>query len=101
MSDEAKPHDLDDLVKEIVKNARADRKRLEKVCDSVVGIAENTDDPLALLGLSEQMSLITDSLTKTNAQLVEIAKIRAKERAPKEEKHDESVFDEIESSMHT
>ena len=97
MSEATKPHDLDDLVKEIVKNARADRKRLETVCDSVISAAQESEDPMAVLGLSEQMAMITDSLTKNNSQLVEIAKIRAKERMPKDEKHDESIFSEIEN----
>lgn len=96
MSENTKPHDLDDLISEIVKNSRSDRKRLEEVCDSVTDAAKQTDDTLALLGLSEQMAMVTDSLTKNNSQLVEIAKIRAKERAPKDEKMDETVFDEIE-----
>lgn len=89
-------HELDDLVSEIVQNARSDRMRLEDVCDAVVDAAKKTDDPLALLGLSEQMAAVTDSLTKNNAQLVEVAKIRAKNQQPKDEKVDDTIFDQIE-----
>lgn len=92
-----KPQDLNDLFAEIVRNARSDRGRLEKICDSITSAAEGTtDDSLAGLGLAENMAQVTDSLTRNNAQLVEVAKILSKAQAPSKEAFDERMYDEIE-----
>jgi hypothetical protein len=68
---------FEELLDEIKENARRDRKRLEKVCD----------DLLAAGGNAEEISMVSDSLTKSNAQLLELAKLKAK-------KADESETDE-------
>jgi hypothetical protein len=59
---------FEELLDEIKENARRDRKRLEKVCDNLMDAG----------GDAEEISMISDSLTKSNAQLLELAKLKAK-----------------------
>jgi hypothetical protein len=71
-------------VEEVITNARRDRIRLEKVADALLTVS--ADDQVrsegeqmiaqaaASAAVSEELSKVTDSLTKINQQLVELIK---------------------------
>lgn len=74
-----------DLIDEVIQNARRDRARLEKVADALVVISEDTEEApaegeekianaAASAAVSEDLSRITDSLTKITHELVELVK---------------------------
>jgi hypothetical protein len=75
------------LVSEIVENARSDRARLTKVADKLGElmssplVSDGEAEPEVALTISEEMSRVTDSLTRVNQQLVELVKARLKPRA--------------------
>ena len=63
----------EEFIESAQKNIEADRGKLEEVYDKLMNLSEI--DPLAALGISENLVRIVDSLTKQNSQLVELAKI--------------------------
>lgn len=94
-----------DLVEEIKENARKDRQRLEKLCDDILKLTENAE-LMAQEGtsvvLAEHLTRATDSLTKVNSQLVELAKLQTKKEMIEKEidakkgNQSDELFDEIE-----
>lgn len=80
--------DVDQLVEEIVNNARDDRERLILCAEGLRKFAEKGGaesegdgegmDPDVALALSEQIAKISDSLTKINQQLVMLVQIDSK-----------------------
>lgn len=81
------------LVDEIQENVRRDRQRLEKLQDRILSSLEqepHPDDgegdeelaPHALAAIAEGVARIADSLSRSNSQLVEIAKLQARESPP-------------------
>ncbi len=106
--------DTEQLVEEIVNNARDDRERLIACAEGLRKFAEKGGvesegdgegmDPEVALALSEQIAKISDSLTKINGQLVMLVQIDSKKKGgdlagdgklSKEEK--ESVYQELEA----
>jgi hypothetical protein len=99
-----------DLRKEIIENARKDRTRLEEVAESLLSLAHKEGalaavDPEmtgeAAAAVSEELSRVTDSLTKINAGLIELVKVDAKKEVdPKKalERERDKIFDEVEES---
>lgn len=106
--------DVDQLVEEIVENARDDRERLIACAEGLRKFAEKGGaesegtgegmDPEVALALSEQIAKISDSLTKINQQLVSLVQIDSKKkegdvagdgRLSKKDK--EAVYEELES----
>lgn len=91
----------EDLVNEAHENVRKDRRRLEEFAESISKIGDIAGDPLAKAGLAEAMSRLTDGLTRSNAQLVELAKLLVKKElvtTPADSLNDKEVdglFDEI------
>ena len=103
----------EELTDEIVKNARRDRKRLELVADGLArgfqGSSDETDvedeesnqpDAEVMAGYAEEMSTISEALTRINHELVELVKLEKKserlqdtDKLPQDEL--ESVLDEI------
>ena len=83
----------EELIEEIKQNARNDRKRLE---DAIDELCEKGHADV------EELASVTDALTKSNAQLVEVAKIAAKRAmetaSPDEfdENDREDMFEDIE-----
>lgn len=79
----------DELIGEIIRNARRDRLRLEAVADGLAnGLARlpkpeepETDkfDPEIAAAFAEEIAKISEALTKSNQQLVELVKIAKKE----------------------
>lgn len=96
--------ETEEIIKEAIENARRDRKRLEEISDLMLKVAQVGEDidPLAKAAMGEQMAKITDSLTRSNSQLVELAKLGVKQKVleGKEEGDTEAdredMFDEIE-----
>lgn len=96
------------LIQEIVSNSREDRGRLVEVANSlksmlneVKGRAPDDDlQPDVALNISEEMSRISDSLTKINQQLVELVKLDKKQnfesKRPISEKDREDLYENIE-----
>src|SRR5260370_6969558 len=69
------------LVDEIKENAGRERESLEKMCDGITKLSEDPSvaaEPMARIGLAENISRLSEALTRSNAQLVELAKIEAK-----------------------
>jgi len=75
------------LVDEIIANARSDRKRLEAVANGLThGFGEFTDnaneeggmDPEVSAAFAEEISKVSDSLSKINSQLIELVKLEFK-----------------------
>ena len=91
---------IDDLLEEIHDNACQDREALAKIRDKVVDGFDATD-PLAKAVISDNMARLSDSLTKVNMQLLEIAKIRLKKEIASSRKSEQddgdsdAMFDEI------
>ena len=95
-----------DLIDEVKNNIKTDRARLTDLYDSIKEKAKEVDDSFGLAAVSENLVKITDSLTKQNGQLVDLAKLKQKiesEKAPETsptggfgEADAEEVFDEIE-----
>lgn len=89
----------DVLLDEILKNARNDRNRIEGRLDKLAELAKSDPELSAALGGITIGSV--EALTKVNSQLVEVLKLKTKERlmAKSTEKFNESevdaVFDEI------
>ncbi len=99
------------LTEEIIANARRDRKRLELVADSLIqkynDIKEEIEqhegvalDPETAAAFAEEISKLSDSLTKVNQQLVELVKIEHRRVPPEEptklgKQEVEEVFNEI------
>lgn len=84
------PTKREDLIDEIIANARRDRKRLESVADGLIQKYNDTSDfaateesqaqadPEVAAAFSEELAKVSDSLTKINQQLVEIVKVEKK-----------------------
>lgn len=74
--------DEKELTDEIKSNARNDRARLESLCDGLLKLSNNAEtmlgDEMAKVAVAEQLTRATDSLTRVNSQLVELAKIQLK-----------------------
>lgn len=99
---------IEQLREEIVENSRKDRERLEQVADGLLKLVDkerSAEEQVAselpaeaAAAVSEELSKITDSLTKINAGLIELVKIDAKSPAdPKArlEKQRDTIYDEI------
>lgn len=92
-----------DLLDELHANITKDRQRLEKACDILINKAENEIDPekkeYAQMQLAKGLPFLADSLTKVNAHLVELTKMKMKssgagDEDPESEKDD--LYDAIE-----
>lgn len=74
--------EVDELFALIKKNSIGDRDQLEKVRDELMNLATSGDmlaeEPLARMTVAGEITRITDSLTKVNAQLLELARTRIK-----------------------
>lgn len=68
----------DEIIDEIHENLISDRKKLEKAIDLITEARDVIKDPFSKVSLSENLAKIVDGLTKNNAQLVELAKLKAK-----------------------
>lgn len=94
------PKKMDDIIDEIHANAVEDRAALSQVREKIV---ESFDpgDQFARAATADSVSRLSDSMSRINAQLLEIAKIKLKEhiavlRAGEEDGDDpDSMFDEI------
>jgi hypothetical protein len=90
---------LEDICDEIHQNAQRDRKRLEDYLD-VVGKSSISDPELAA-ALADSVVAVSEALTKNNAQLVELAKVKLKHihiTSPDDKFRDEeidSVYEDI------
>ena len=67
-----------DLVDEARANLRADRERLIKHLSALYDHLDNAPSITERVGFTESIAQVVDTLNKNNAQLVELAKIRAK-----------------------
>lgn len=95
MSDET--DDLQDMLEEAHQNIRDDRTRLEEtyraLSSQLLGAA---GDPQLVAEISEKISKVVDAMTRANAQLVEISKLRAKRPSSADGKGDEeSMYNDI------
>ena len=103
-----KPITKESLIEEIVHNARRDRVRLESAISGLIKnlneVSETSEDsdPEVSAAFAEEISKVTDSLSKVDQRLVELVKLETKkEENPKkgnkgltaEEK--EQLFDEV------
>ena len=74
--------EVDELFAMIKTNSIGDRVQLEKIRDELMNIAAPgavlDDEPLARMTVASEITRITDSLTKVNAQLLELARTRIK-----------------------
>lgn len=91
------------LFQEILTNARRDRKTIETVQDDLIKAVKSVqvqEDGLTMMAIAEQLAKLADSLTRTNAALVEISKVQAKNGPPPEDPKEnaDSIYDEIQQS---
>lgn len=79
--------DADQLIELILENAKKDRKKLETVCDALlkIGSVGEFQDPEAQASVAIPMAKVAEALTKNNAQLVELVKIKVRSVPKKEE----------------
>ncbi len=68
--------DVDSLFDEILKNAKADRARLESYLDGTCALANQNPEVAAVL--AENIVEIVDTLTKINISVIEVAKTQVK-----------------------
>lgn len=100
----------ENLIDEIVKNARSDRKRLEAVANGLTNTIEQLEDDSETQGIdpevsaafAEELSKITDSLSKVDQRLVELVKLETKNEVdPKKSKtgmseaEKEDLYDQV------
>lgn len=92
----------EEFIDEAHENLISDRKKLEQAIDLIVEARDLIKDTFAKVGLSENLAKIVDGLTKNNAQLVELAKLKAKVEFASRTKGDgfsdtetDGMFDEI------
>lgn len=74
------------ILDEITENVRRDRERLELVAEDLVKVLRDSEterDPLSTIGLAENLAKLSDSLTRSNGLLVELAKMKSKESIAK------------------
>ena len=93
----------DDLFEEILQNVRDDREKVKLIRDHIVklvSVEEVNVEPLAMIGIAENMAKLSDVLTKMNSQLVELTKVSVKTDTSADDVRTEkdSIFDEIEAS---
>jgi len=92
----------DELIDEAHTNLGKDREGLEEFRDILLKTVKVAGDPIIQVSLCDSFSKLFDCLTKNNAQLVELAKIRLKKeflKDPKDAFSDDetnTMFDEIE-----
>lgn len=91
------------LFQEILDNARRDRKTIETVQNDLIKAVRSVqveEDGLTMMAIAEQLAKLADSLTRTNAQLVEISKVQAKNSPPSDDhkENSDSIYDEIQQS---
>jgi hypothetical protein len=99
--------ETDDFIDEAHRNITNDRDKLEKAIELIIEARDTVNDPLAKVALSENLTKVVDGLTKNNAQLVELAKLRAKVDFASKAKGDgfsgdetNGMFDEIAGKNH-
>lgn len=92
----------EELVEEIIRNARKDRQRLEAVADGLLEGSKtflSADDEGEIntevaAAFAEEVSKVSDSLTRINHELVEIVKADRKSAAAVPDRLDPSTVDE-------
>jgi hypothetical protein len=96
----------DDLLDEVLKNYRDDRKELVILRAKLMNSLKTLGDDLELggiAGISENVVKLSDVLTRMNAQAIELTKVNMKHELISDSNsldspHDkENIFDEIES----
>jgi hypothetical protein len=102
-----KSKSCDDLIDEIVDNARADREVIKGYLDNLQNL-DKTNDPLVAMSLAENLAEnlphLVDSLTKANAQLVLAAGLKSKveaKKSPTDKANGELSADEKENVFST
>jgi len=90
---------MDDIIDEIHANAAEDRAALSQVREKIVA-SFDPEDQFARAATADSVSRLSDSMSRINAQLLEIAKIKLKEhiavlRAEEGDDDPDSMFDEI------
>jgi hypothetical protein len=95
----------EELIDEAHENLQEDRKRLTDFAE-LLNKAAAADPTLAPIALAENVAKIADCLTRQNAQIVELAKLRAKKEFIKDPKGEgfsaseaDTMFDEIEGQV--
>lgn len=68
----------EELFSEIHNNIKNDRRRLEDFCDAIKKVEVAEQDPMAKIALTDNLTQLVDSLTRSNAQLVELLKVKVK-----------------------
>lgn len=66
----------DDMLTEIHENIKNDRLKLEECFNDIKAIV--SADPIAKIEMTENFVRLVDGLTRSNAQLVELAKVKVK-----------------------
>ena len=94
---------MDALLEEIHENSVKDREALTKVRDEIV-TGFDPADQFARSATADSVARLSDSLSKINVQLLEIAKIHLKEKIAKDraeagDDDPDSMFDEIGDSF--
>lgn len=94
----------DDLFAKVVQNIHDDREILVGLRDKIIEVSRGDvatlmAEPMAFSAIAENVSKLTDALTKMNSQLVELTKVSSKsDEGEKDVDQDkESIFDEIET----
>ena len=86
-----------ELFDEVIENARRDRARLEKVADALLTVSTDTEEApaegeekianaAASAAVSEELSKVTDSLTKINQSLVTLVTLERKRAQAEDDK---------------
>jgi alkanesulfonate monooxygenase SsuD/methylene tetrahydromethanopterin reductase-like flavin-dependent oxidoreductase (luciferase family) len=97
-----------ELIDEAIENARRDRARLEKVANALLTVSEDTEEApaegeekianaAASAAVSEELSKVTDSLTKINQSLIELVKHQRRQQI--DDKLDNNDKDDVYSRL--
>lgn len=94
----------EDLIEEVMKNIREDRAKASKVRDRLLVDLDSArdeldaDNTMSIGSIAENVSTLTDVLTKMNAQIVELTKISQKRDTQNTEDDRSAIFDQIEQA---
>jgi len=91
----------EELILEVLENARKDRRTIERVRDQIINLANDPSlaDGISIIGIAENVGYLGEVLTKMNSQIVELVKVAEKSETPEDgQQEKDSIFEEIESA---
>jgi hypothetical protein len=93
----------DEVMQEALDNARSDRKRLEEHLASLneqIGMLVGPDSPITVANILDMATKATDSMTRSNSQILEVAKLKVKKEGPVGDGKPQNLNDDEKEDMY-